>query len=375
MRALVVGDINGIFMPEFAVYILRKLNYEVDILNDIPKAKTKQIYIDMLEKANCNIIYPKEKKGLERYQPFLFLSNIRRYKICRDYDLICIQSVQRVSCGASIYKKRNTRLITTYYGSDILRARKKDTIPAFFLLKRTDVVTVESEYVKSVFDRVYKGRFSDKVKTVHLGSATDSYINMVLGELSKEECKKHFNIPADKISILCGYNGQREHRHLEILDSLNKLSVEDKQNIYLLFHFGYSGDEKYCDEIREKLKLYGLDGKIITSFFQKEEMAMFRKATDIMLNLQPTDAISNSMLESLAAGAVVVKGKWLKYPDLERDNRFLLDVDTIEELHGLIHDVINDLGDYFNKTMVNNGILEEFTWEAQLDNWSKVLSG
>lgn len=374
MKALVVGDINGIFMPEFAVCILRELNYDVDILNDIPKDKTKQIYIDMLENAGCNILYPEEKKGLERHQPFLFLSNIHRYKICRNYDLVCIQSVQRASCGASIYKKRNSKLIVTYYGSDILRARKKDTIPAFFLLKRTDVVTVESEYVKSVFDRVYKGRFSDKVKIVHLGSATDSYINRVLGDLSTEECKKHFNIPLDKISILCGYNGQKEHRHLEILDSVNNLSAEDKKKIHLLFHLGYSYDEEYSNKIRAKLYAYGIDGQIITSFFQKEEITMFRKATDIMLNLQPTDAISNSMLENLAAGAVVIIGKWLEYPDLEKDNRFLMKTDSIEELHLLIHEIINNIDKYKNETEVNIGILEEFTWEAQLDNWNKAIS-
>lgn len=378
MKALLVGNINTIFTYEFAMEVLLKLGYEVDILQALPQSQTKKEFLSDLINMGCRVFFPKEPtetRRFEKVQPFLYMNGFKRFSVCKGYGLICIHYVRNNSWAASVFSGKSARIVTSYYGSDLLRVSNASRLLAKPLLKRSNVITMETDYVKKRYREIYHDSEINKVKLIHLGSVAAGYMNEAFKTLSKTECKRHFDIPGDKISILCGYNGYREHRHLDIISSLSKLSLDEKSRIYLLFHFGYAFDEAYYREVQAQLESSGIRGHIYDEYFHKEKMALFRKGTDIMLNLQPTDAISNSMLECLASGAVVIKGKWLKYPELEKENRFLLDAESVESLYNLIHEVINDFERYEKRTMANLDILTGYTWESQFEKWRAILSG
>ncbi len=82
---------------------------------------------------------------------------------------------------------------------------------------------------------------------------------------------------------------------------------------------------------------------------------MFRKSIDIFLNLQYTDVLSASMLEELEAGAIVIKGDWLNYPDLEKRNVWLCSIKDMNALTDEITAVVENYDGLSKKTACNSG--------------------
>ncbi|MBQ2955475.1 MAG: glycosyltransferase, partial [Clostridia bacterium] len=75
-------------------------------------------------------------------------------------------------------------------------------------------------------------------------------------------------------------------------------------------------DSVYVAKTREIAARLPCQTVSLTRFMGPEESAMLRLSADVFVLAIKTDAFSASMQEYLYAGACVIKGQWLQYPQL-----------------------------------------------------------
>ena len=160
---------------------------------------------------------------------------------------------------------------------------------------------------------------------------------------------------------------------MEILNELKKLPKAVQEKIFLIFQCSYGFDEIYKKELSAVLAESHLAGVIITDFMQGEILAKFRNSIDIFLNLQPTDVLSATMIEELESRAIVVKGDWLCYPDLEERNIYMRSISDMKKLSSEMEDIVANYSEELKKVEANKGIWEILSWEKQYDKWEKII--
>ena len=242
--------------------------------------------------------------------------------LCRlngaDYDIINIHYPKWIHLFYinRLKSKKNTILLTPW-GSDVYRANKN----TFFLLKK---VYEKADYVcgtNNRFSRDVKKIFrlpDDKIVCLDIGSETIDVIGDNLDLITKEEAKKKLSVEG-KYVITCGYNGSKAQNHYDIVDAIEKIKDVLPKETVLFFPFTYGGPLDYTNE----LKSY-LDGKHLSYlFFEKylelSQLFLLRRATDIFIHIQTTDANAATIQEYLLCGTKVINGEWLRYSELERE--------------------------------------------------------
>ena len=110
-----------------------------------------------------------------------------------------------------------------------------------------------------------------------------------------------------------------------------------------------------------------------------DAVAMLRCCSNIFIQLQPTDMLSGSMLEHLAAGNIVITGKWLPYDILDELNIYMLKIERMEQVSTILLSVIENYLEYTRKCDLNkNIVLNNFRWKTVINKWinvyEKVLS-
>ncbi len=377
MKLLVIGDIGIIYTFEYITEIVSQFkDCSVDILSFAPRSEKNEAREKRLNELGCNVFYPPQYKLFKKSRllyPFIRIGEMLRYRICRKYDVINIHFPGVDSWAACLHASKNTRIVTSIYGSDLLRASGKGLEILKKVLSKSDAVTVGSDYVLERTSKACEGAIDAKLRKIRYGANAAAAMHEFIEKYTRDECKETFAFPTDRISVLCGYNGSRSQRHLEMINLMKELPEEYQSKLFLVFQCSYGFDEVYSKELSAALAESGLNGVIVTDFMQGETLAKFRKAMDIFLNLQPTDAFSATMVEELESGAVVVKGDWLCYPDLDEVGIYMKSIPDMENLPAEIVDIIENLDAEKERTKKNKGVWELLSWEALYDKWESVI--
>lgn len=379
MKLLVIGDIGIIFTYEYITRVAAKFpDCKTDVLSFCPKNPKNSEREKALNDLGCKIFYQPAYSVLRKvklFHPLLRVAEAVRYRICKKYDVVNMHFIGIDSWAVPHYVSHDKRVIASVYGSDLLRADKAMLSVLDKVFKRADAITVASKYVRQVISEKFNRQYDDKVKTARYGSDAADFMHRSMETLNKDRCKKENGLPTDKTVILCGYNGSPTQRHLEIIEELKKLPEEYKKQVFLLFQCSYGSAPSYLEKIAESLKNSGFDGKIETEFMQGETLAKFRKSVDLLLNLQPTDVLSATMIEELEAGALVLKGDWLLYPDLDERNAYILSVDKMENLSVKVQSIFEGYSECVCEAKRNNGIWKILSWEDELPTWKRIIFG
>lgn len=377
MKILLIGDIGIIFTYEYLTEIASKFpGCSVDILSFTPRKEVNAEREKELLARGCKIFYQPNYTLLKKNKVLHFFIRAReaiRYHICNQYDIINVHFPGVDSLAVCYWASSKTRVITSLYGSDVLRASQKGLRIISKLLKRSDAITVASSYIKTQISKKFNGQFDYKTELVRYGSNAATYMSNTIAKTSKVKCKEYFNFPTDKITVLCGYNGSRAQRHIQILNELNNLPNTIQNNIFLVCQCSYGLDDNYHKEISIALDASKIEGIIVVDFMQGETLAKFRNSIDVFLNLQPTDVLSATMIEELEAGAIVIKGDWLCYPDLDDRNIYLRSISNMESLAGELENVVTGYQEEQIKAEMNKGVWEILSWEQQYSKWENII--
>ncbi|MBQ7171999.1 MAG: glycosyltransferase [Clostridia bacterium] len=379
MKVLIIGDINIIFTYEFIIRVLKRIDgIQADVLNFAPLQEKNRARDEHLRGLGCRIDYQPAYHILKKSRllyPIIRIAEAGRYLKARKYDVVNVHFPGVDSWIVPHIIRGGTRLVTSIYGSDLLRASKRTFRVLKSLFKKSTFITAASRYVEKEISERTEGEFDSKIRIAKYGSTACEEMHRTLSEISREKSKATFGIPAEKISVLCGYNASEAQRHLEIIDECKKLPDEYRERIHLVFHCSYGGNAEYIRRLQRRLREANMPYTLTEEYMRGERLAQFRKAADIFVNIQPTDVLSASMIEELEAGAICIAGSWLNYPDLDEYGAKMVRIKDLSSLHKQLSDILSHLDQFRSEAEKNRGVWSILSWEKDFEKWKDMICG
>lgn len=375
MKILFVGYKDSVFIKNLAEE-LRRRNIYVDIFDP-----HQLLFFDGTE--NKTIKYNLFHKVLNRVPGIsglfkLILINRIFKRFEKKYDICNIHfNLRRYSFIANSIKNIGGKLVVTIYGSDFYRNSNISRKIQSKIYKLANIISFANKQMKKDFLDFYGHFYERKITMLRYGLKPLEYIDK-LNKESIEDSKKVLGMPDNSLVTACGYNANPEQNHRGIIESILNVKNKLPDNLFFVFPMTY-GNKKREIEIEKALDKTNYEFKIFNRFMLDLDVARLRRVSDIMINVQPTDQLSGSMLEHLYAGSIVIAGSWLPYGVLYDRGAFILKVDSIGEIGNKVIEALNNFEDYKKQARRNQSIVDEIgRWERNINQWIKVykeLSG
>jgi glycosyltransferase involved in cell wall biosynthesis len=175
--------------------------------------------------------------------------------------------------------------------------------------------------------------------------------------------------------MVCGYNASPIVQHEEIIKVLVKLK-EHLNDYTIAFPMTYG---QQCNitrpRVKSLLKNSGLDYLVMEEFLPNEKLLALRFAADIFVHIQSRDQMASSLLEHLAAGTVVITGKWLPYDSLKESGVYFIQIDKIQDLQDALLATLENLDVHLQKCKKNKEIiLGLVNWEKNKWSWYEAYN-
>lgn len=368
IKLLIVTNVNYNILIRELISEIYRLNrdFEIDILS--PETNFK------IEGLNRHIEYKAistyKNKIIRKFQKGLFLFHFKnKVSNLPFYDIINIHFVDEQY--ASVFKTLKTKtkkIITTVWGSDFYRASQKGLGKKQSIFKNSDCLTFTNRKLQEDLFSFYQ--LEKPYKIITFGTTILSEVDKFENDNYAKLCDS-FGFPNDKIIISIGYNASAFQQHDKILQALVNLPQTIKDKIFLCIPMTYAGSPKYANDIERQCKELEIESKVLKDYLTNDEIARLRKISKIMIHMPTTDQFSGSMLESMYAGNIIIKGAWLKYPDLDTKRAYYIDVMSFNELKETFENIINNINYHLLKTKVNKKIVFDiYSWDKASLQWN-----
>lgn len=300
-------------------------------------------FIQNLKKENPNVQIdffsflrekplPDELKGLINEEYYLYTKIKKRpFFPQRIYDIIrLILFFKQIECHYDVinihypsyfyaflynqFRRISDYIVLTPWGSDVYRCKWHNLQILKFLYKKADYITSVSEKFRNDLVEIFKIPVY-KTIILDIASETIDYIQENKFLITKQNAQEKLGVE-NKFVICCGYNGQKEQQHENIIIALNKIKEYIPENVILFLPFMYGGNENYKKKIIDLTESYGFKYILFDTYLDKKDMFLLEQATDLLIHVQTSDASSCTIQEFILLEKKVINGKWLKYPQL-----------------------------------------------------------
>ncbi len=365
MKILMFADTGSVYVLNFLRWVTEKRpNYLIDVIT--PREKN----LDIQNVREITFLRDSLLAKIPKLRGLIRLKQKRNYILQNEsYDVCHIHFVSPyLSFLTNTFAKKCSYLICSIWGSDFYRASDRQRRIQTKLYENSSVITSNNEYSALDFDHYYQVKYSEKLRICRFGLAPLEVLRKL--ELNKMGCRKHLGLPEDSIIVTVGYNNSPGQQHIEILKSIKKRRKEIPENLFFILPMTYGATNEYRNTVRKYVEQHSLRYKIFDRFMPDEEMAMLRRASDIMIQVQITDQFSGSMQEHLYSENVVITGDWLPYGTLDEKGIFMLKVSSVEEVGEKLVYALNNLDSLKEKCKKNPEIIWELSsWEKNIQSW------
>lgn len=270
-------------------------------------------------------------------------------------------------------KQRGKNVKITIWGSDFYRTDKTRREQQRRIYHKVDIIQLETQQICNDFLTVYP-ECADKVRLAHFGISQFEIINNLLQKDDSEVYKKELGLPADKIILACGTNGNAAHQHLLIFESIEKLTPEIKGQLFLLVPMTYANKKPYLETVRKKTDSLGLPYKLLSSSLSMHDVGKLRIVSDIVITIQKTDALSAAIQEHIYAGGILIAGDWLPYQILSENGVFYVTT-PLDSLTETVSKTIENHALIKYKCMENNVKTAKISsWNAVIKDWLAIYN-
>ncbi|MBH1942060.1 glycosyltransferase [Mobilitalea sibirica] len=387
MKILIYGNPNSIFVIDYIKYVLLAEDKEIQkivLLSNSPMVEINIDYTKFYEDNNIDVVgiinINKYIMKIPKVRGLIFRlkSNYERNKSMRNlifkyhtFDTLHIHCV--VPAAADLIRKYSNffnNIISTFWGSDLLRAERKNYLKLNYILNKSHCITVSTEVMKNVTECTFDIHDKTKLKLASFGLSPLEYIKKLELQESIDKSKEILSLPKDKIIIHCGYNASREQQHKYIINALNKCNESTLNKIFVILLMTYPSNNEYINEIKNYLNNSIFQYKIITSFLYNENIARLRRTGDILIHAQITDAFSGSISEHIYCNNIVFNGSWLEYPVLDENGIYYNKFDNEDDLSYKLEHTILHLEDEKAKVKENSKkIYDICSWQSVRKQW------
>lgn len=372
MKYLIISDAASVHIYNFVKNSLMGRGYEISILRhslqDIPKQ-----YLEFY-KENCITVFSPGKKQYKFGKLGTVVRFVKKCFFLAKYgkaDICHIHYVHKASCLLyRIFKRNYKKLILSYWGDDILIPRQDEIESQKKCFPYADLITVTVENSKRVFLERFGDKYADKLTFGRLTGGGIQGIHDLASKVTIEDCRREFNVPDNKLCVVCGYNADPSQHQDVICNEVSLMSqkIKDKTHLIIPLQYGRISDE-YIIDVKNAAEKCGCSYEILEEYVPFERNSIMCLATDIYLNLRDSDAFSNAMKEQMYSGSIMIQGDWLKYKELDDCNAPVVKIKSLDELHTSLENLINEM-EIKEKIQLFSPIYDIFSNEKARDNWS-----
>lgn len=297
---------------------------------------------------------------------------IKSRKIEYDYCFISFLSTRRAILSFFLPKRRKTILIA--HGSDILRKTNFNELFFNLMLKKSYKIIFNSENVQNQFVKHYGNKFVDKCEYIPFPSSSFERVDNAVNGITALDAKKEFNLPIDKLIVICGHTSTFEEQFELLIPALENISDEVLNKCHFVFPMTYGNGDyvKYRDMIESMLSNSKLKYSVLHDYCTVDEMARLHLCSDIHISSIKTDALSIFMQEELYLGSRLIYGKWLDYPELRKNDISFDTFNSFQDLPLVFENVI-----YHNDFSVPANSREQVRQLKQIsrivNSWNEIL--
>lgn len=375
MKVLIVGNANHIFVINFVKWMKRALGPEITIhglTGPVSKDSPARDYFDRLYEVRPDVSGIKRPiKGIL----FTLFEIFTTSKILNKYDICHIQGLSyTIGIMLSHLLAHCDRMIVTVWGSDFYAEKSKfKRRLQKRLIEKAHVVTLGNKEMASHVAR-YFDIPNDKISIASFASDPLEELKKMQA-MSRGEAKRILGLDPQCIAITCGYSSRAEHRQCEFIRMVDRKRSELPKNIMLLFPMTYGDDVKNIQNLQLLLKQTGIPFKLYNKFLSIREIALLRKASDIMIHIVDHDQGAASLEEYLYAENIVVTGEWLPYSLFDSNGIFWKKVTSVAEVDIALLECVNNLNNYRERCKVNREIVEtKDGWENTITLWLNLYN-
>ena len=376
MKYLIISDAASMHIYNFIKNSLLGRGYDIYILRhsvmDIPEE-----YRVFYEENDITVFSPGKSTDKRTH----FFTTLRFFKKCAflmklgKVDVCHIHYAHQSSCVLyKMFRFNFRKMILSFWGTDILNPPKNEAKQQVSVLKYADAITCTVEHTKEIFRQRFGQKYDSKLFFGRFAAGALSFIKKYSTQISREECRKSFNIPDGKICVVCGYNANTAQHQDIILNEFSQLPTEYIEKIHLIIPMQYNViDSDYVMHVKSLAASCGYTYDILEEYVPFERNAQLSLATDIYLNFRDTDAFSNAMKEQLYAGSLMIQGSWLVYEELDQIKANVIKIDSIIQLHEIIPSIIDN---YIipSDHQLFEPLYKIFSIESARHSWDNVLN-
>jgi glycosyltransferase involved in cell wall biosynthesis len=234
----------------------------------------------------------------------------------------------------------SARILCSFWGSDLMRASGRyEYLHQSRALERADAITLQSPEMREILLSKFGRHLQPKVHCARF-SLHEPYYEMIdhirQQSVPPTTLRQELGVSDDRWLVVVGHNGNPSNNHLEIIAALAGMTAADKSPAVWVFPMSYTASEPHTRAVELAARSAGLDFRILSRYLAWPELAAFRCATDLLIHLPASDALSGTVLEVLYAGSPVITAGWLPYSPYRQAALPLLNVDDFSELPGLL---------------------------------------
>ena len=273
------------------------------------------------------------------------LKDVAKVRAQVHFDYIHVQYVSFKSLLlARLIQQRGTKLLATFWGSDISVRDDRTVKRLDFLLKGFDEIIATAARTEYVARGKLSAKNVAKLCTIGLGlESLDTIHTLKKSGADRDQIRETMGIPTDAVTVAVGYNARPMQQHLPVLNALGTLPPEIKEKLFIMLPMTYlrEGNEAYIDQVRSTCEAQGFRYREFDRFMVDPENSYLRMSADIYINAQESDALSGSVLEFMYSGAVMLNGEWLNYPGLREQGLVFYEFDEFSHLPDMITDYLD----------------------------------
>jgi glycosyltransferase involved in cell wall biosynthesis len=234
----------------------------------------------------------------------------------------------------------SAKVLCSFWGSDLMRVSGRyEYLHQSRALERADAITLHSPEMREILLSKFGRHLQPKVHYTRFSLYESFYqrIDQIRQDSGPAKTlRQELGVPDDRWLVVVGHNGNPSNNHLKIIAALVGMTAADKAPAVWVFPMSYTSSEDHMQAVEVAARSAGIDFRIFTRYLAWPELAAFRCATDLMIHLPASDALSGTVLEVLYAGSPVITAGWLPYSPYRRAQLPLLTVDEFSELPGVL---------------------------------------
>ena len=378
-KILMIADSGNFWTKNYVMNLLVKNGWDVVIFPIWDEnAEMNHLYAE----HSVTVYHDAYRLPLIRHIPRLRMwvriyLNARKLNKLGPFDVVHnhILSQRDLALGYLIKRQNpSAKWIASFWGSDLLRVSSRAVRRLRFFLKRCDHVTTNALSALPVVKEKFPETVYQKTSATYFGQNIYQTLDTIMAQSSRRTCKEHFGLNPDHPMIALGYNASSTQRHLDMLQAIGSLPKDTIRDWTIVLQITYgSDDSRYLQAVREAVQVLPCSALLLTDAMTEEECAYLRVATDVYIHAIPTDFLSATLREYLYAGAHVLCGKWLPYPEFQSLGIEMISFADFGQIAPLLAEAVKRpiSGNQQQKRL---GLKDMFSWDAVAADWFSLYS-